>query len=56
VGKVKFPADQIAANVTAFLEAIVRAKPASAKGTYLQGATVSSTMGPGIKLDLAGYR
>jgi large subunit ribosomal protein L1 len=56
VGKVKFSADQIAANVTAFLEAIARAKPASAKGTYLQGATVSSTMGPGIKLDLAGYR
>ena len=56
VGKVKFPAEQIAANVTAFLEAIVRAKPSSAKGTYLQGATVSSTMGPGIKLDLAGYR
>lgn len=56
VGKVKFSAEQIAANVTAFLEAIARAKPASAKGTYLKGATVSSTMGPGIKLDLAGYR
>ena len=56
VGKISFAGDQIAANVTAFLEAIARAKPASAKGTYLQGATVSSTMGPGIKLDLAGYR
>jgi len=56
VGKVQFSADQIAANVTAFLEAIARAKPSSAKGTYLKGATVSSTMGPGIKLDLAGYR
>ena len=56
VGKVKFPAEQIAANVTAFLDAIVRSKPASAKGTYLKGASVSSTMGPGIKLDLAGYR
>jgi large subunit ribosomal protein L1 len=56
VGKVKFPAEQIAANLTAFLDAIVRSKPASAKGTYLKGASVSSTMGPGIKLDLAGYR
>ncbi len=56
VGKVKFTADQIAENLTAFLEAIAKAKPSSAKGTYLKGATVSSTMGPGIKLDLAGYR
>jgi large subunit ribosomal protein L1 len=56
VGKVQFSAEQIAENVTAFLEAIAKAKPSSAKGTYLKGATVSSTMGPGIKLDLAGYR
>jgi large subunit ribosomal protein L1 len=56
VGKVKFTAEQIAENLVAFLEAIARAKPSSAKGTYLKGATVSSTMGPGIKLDLAGYR
>ena len=56
VGKVQFTAEQIAGNLTAFLEAIARAKPSSAKGTYLKGATVSSTMGPGIKLDLAGYR
>ncbi len=56
VGKVKFTADQIAENLVAFLEAIAKAKPSSAKGTYLKGATVSSTMGPGIKLDLAGYR
>ena len=56
VGTVRFSAEQIAENVQAFLEAVARAKPASAKGTYLKGATVSSTMGPGIKLDLAGYR
>jgi len=56
VWKVKFTADQIAENLVAFLEAIAKAKPSSAKGTYLKGATVSSTMGPGIKLDLAGYR
>ena len=56
VGKVRFSAEQIAENLGAFLDAIARAKPSSAKGTYLKGATVSSTMGPGIKLDLAGYR
>ncbi|HKV73214.1 MAG TPA: 50S ribosomal protein L1 [Gemmatimonadales bacterium] len=56
IGKASFSADQLAANLTAFVETIVRAKPASAKGTYLRTATVSSTMGPGVRLDLAGYR
>ena len=56
VGKVKFTAEQLAENLAAFLEAINRARPASAKGVYLRSATVSSTMGPGVKLDLAGYR
>jgi large subunit ribosomal protein L1 len=56
VGKVSFGADQLAANVHAFMETIVRAKPAAAKGTYLRSATISSTMGPGVKLDTAGYR
>lgn len=56
VGKVKFTAEQLAENLAAFLEAINRARPATAKGVYLQSATVSSTMGPGVRLDLAGYR
>ena len=56
VGKVSFAADQLAANVHAFMETIVRAKPAAAKGTYLRSATISSTMGPGVKLDMSGYR
>ena len=56
IGKASFSADQLAANLTAFVETIVRAKPASAKGMYLRNATVSSTMGPGVRLDLAGYR
>ncbi len=56
IGKASFSADQLAANLTAFVETIVRAKPASAKGMYLRTATVSSTMGPGVRLDLAGYR
>jgi len=56
VGKVSFTPAQLADNVQAFMDTIVRAKPAAAKGTYLKSATVSSTMGPGVKLDLAGYR
>ena len=56
VGKVSFSAPQLAANVQAFMETIVRAKPAAAKGTYIRSATISSTMGPGVKLDTAGYR
>lgn len=56
VGKVSFSPAQLAANVQAFMDTIVRAKPSAAKGTYLKSATVSSTMGPGVKLDLAGYR
>jgi large subunit ribosomal protein L1 len=56
VGKVSFSPDQLAANVQAFMDTIVRAKPSAAKGIYLKSATVSSTMGPGVKLDLGGYR
>jgi large subunit ribosomal protein L1 len=56
IGKVSFSAPQLADNVQAFMETIVRAKPAAAKGTYIRSATISSTMGPGVKLDTAGYR
>ena len=56
VGKVSFSPTQLAENVTAFMDTIVRAKPAAAKGTYIRSATVSSTMGPGVRLDTAGYR
>lgn len=56
VGKVSFQADQLADNVHAFMETIARAKPAAAKGVYIKSATVSSTMGPGVKLDTAVYR
>jgi large subunit ribosomal protein L1 len=53
---VSFKAEQLAENVHAFMETIARAKPAAAKGTYIKSATVSSTMGPGVKLDTAVYR
>jgi large subunit ribosomal protein L1 len=56
IGKVSFTAPQLADNVQAFMETIVRAKPAAAKGTYIRSATISSTRGAGVKLDTAGYR
>jgi large subunit ribosomal protein L1 len=52
VGKVSFEADRLLQNIRAFVDAINRAKPSGAKGTYLKRAALSSTMGPGIKLDL----
>ena len=51
IGKASFSADQLAANVKAFVDAIQKAKPAGAKGTYIQKISVSSTMGPGIKIN-----
>lgn len=53
VGKVSFGAEKIIENITAFLETIVRLKPASSKGIYLKGIAISTTMGPGIKVDTA---
>jgi len=51
VGKISFGAEKLTENVKAFLDKIVALKPAASKGTYLKSITVSSTMGPGIKLD-----
>ncbi|MEW6412172.1 MAG: 50S ribosomal protein L1 [Candidatus Zixiibacteriota bacterium] len=51
VGKLSFEANQISENVMAFIDAIMRAKPATAKGAYLLGVSICSTMSPGIKLD-----
>jgi len=56
VGKVSFTPAQLAENVTVFMDTIVRAKPSAAKGTYIRSATVSSTMGPGVRLETAVYR
>ncbi|MBI5788431.1 MAG: 50S ribosomal protein L1 [Candidatus Schekmanbacteria bacterium] len=56
VGKVSFSAEALKENVMTFLETIVKMKPASSKGQYLKGVTISSTMGPGIKLDLIELR
>ena len=51
MGKVSFGVEKIIQNITAFIETIVRLKPASSKGTYLRGISLSTTMGPGIKID-----
>lgn len=53
VGKASFPAEKIDANVRAFVDAVIKAKPSGVKGTYLQRAAISSTMGPGIKVNIA---
>jgi len=51
VGKASFDDGQLTENVAALLDAIVRAKPSGAKGTYLRSITLASTMGPGVKVD-----
>jgi large subunit ribosomal protein L1 len=56
IGKVSFSAVQLSENLAAFLDTILKARPPAAKGTYLRTATISSTMGPGIRLDTSGYR
>ncbi len=53
IGKLSFSNDQLKANFDAFVDAIVKAKPAGAKGKYLQKVSVSSSMGPGLKIDVA---
>ena len=51
VGKASFGDEKLAENIHAFVDAVVKAKPAGAKGTYLQRVALSSTMGPGVKVD-----
>ena len=55
IGKKSFTAEALVENLHHFLEAIVRARPAAAKGQYMRSVTVSSTMGPGVPLDPAAY-
>jgi len=56
VGKVSFPRAHLLENVHAVMEELVRAKPASSKGRYLKAVTLSSTMGPGVRIDPAKAR
>lgn len=52
-GKLSFDSERLVANARSLIDAVVRSRPASAKGRYLRNVAVSSTMGPGIKLDLS---
>jgi len=53
VGKASFPEDALVQNIRAFNDAVVKAKPAGAKGTYLKKLSLTSTMGPGVQLDMS---
>ena len=54
IGKASFTEKALAENVKAFVDAVVKAKPAGSKGTYVKKVSISSTMGPGIKIDASG--
>ena len=56
VGKVSFEVDALAENLAAFMDVIMRQRPVAAKGAYVRGVTVSSTMGPGVGIDPNLYR
>lgn len=56
IGKVSFGLDALEQNFTAFMDQIVRSKPAAAKGVYVRNVSVSSTMGPGVRVDTTPYR
>jgi len=56
IGKVSFGLDALETNFAAFMDQIVRAKPAAAKGVYVKNVSVSSTMGPGVTIDINPYR
>ena len=53
IGKASFPQEDLRANFDALLDAVTRAKPTGAKGKYIKKIAVSSTMGPGVKVDVA---
>ena len=55
IGKASFGPEKLEENLKVVMDAIVKAKPAAAKGQYIRSATVASTMGPGIKLNSAKF-
>lgn len=56
IGKVSFDLSQLEENLQAFMDSVLRAKPAASKGTYVKSVTVSSTMGPGVAIDPNSFR
>jgi large subunit ribosomal protein L1 len=55
VGKISFAHDRLVDNASSLIQAVIKAKPAAAKGKYVKSATVCSTMGPGVSLDVTGF-
>jgi large subunit ribosomal protein L1 len=55
VGKISFPAEKLVENASSLIAAVIKAKPAVAKGKYVKSATVCSTMGPGVSLDTSPF-
>jgi large subunit ribosomal protein L1 len=55
IGKASFKPEQLATNLTALLEILMKLKPATAKGTYMKTVTISTTHGPGVKIDTSPY-
>jgi large subunit ribosomal protein L1 len=55
VGKVSFPTDKLLENANTLIQAVVKAKPSAAKGKYVKSATICSTMGPGVPLDVTAF-
>lgn len=56
VGRVKFESEKLVQNIGAVMDALLKAKPASAKGTYIKRVTVASTMGPGVRIDATQFK
>lgn len=56
IGKVSFESDRLADNLGSFMDAVMRARPTASKGTYLKSVTLSSSMGPGVKVNTAVFR
>jgi large subunit ribosomal protein L1 len=54
VGKIAFAADKLLENANSLIQAVLKAKPSAAKGKYVKSATICSTMGPGVQLDVTG--
>jgi len=56
IGKVSFENDKLVENFDAITETLMKAKPQASKGTYMRNASVASTMGPGVRVDVSGYK
>ena len=55
-GKISFEPEQLFDNIKAIIDAVIRAKPSTSKGTYLKNITISSSLSPGIRLDLNEFK